>query len=213
MQKSRRSKVQHKKDDSFDLLLNIQDIIAKGKGPEYERWAKKYNIQNLAKALIFFQENDVRSFEELAKRASDSSQAFSELSDRIKATEKRLDEISALREQIINYAKTKDIYVEYRKSGYSRKIFETHKEGIMKHKAAKDTFEKMKGQKIPSVKELNEEFQQLLAQKRKDYSQHHEAKEKMQLYKVAKYDIDRILGQDIEKEKARLQRRERSQTR
>ena len=114
----------------------------------------------------------IRSYEELAKRAADSSQAFSELSDRIKATEKRLDEISALREQIINYAKTKDIYVEYRKSGYSRKFFEAHKEDIMKHKAAKDTFEKMKGQKIPSVKELNEEFQQLLAQKRKDYSQY-----------------------------------------
>lgn len=83
----------------------------------------------------------------------------------------------------------------------------------MKHKVAKDTFEKMKGQKIPSVKELNEEFQQLLAQKRKDFSQYHDAKEKIQLYKVAKYDIDRILNQDIEKEKARQQRRERSQTR
>ena len=213
MQKNNKSIVQPKTNESFDMLLSIQDIIAKGKGPGYERWAKKYNIKNLAKALIFFQENDVRSYEELAKRAADSSQAFSELSDRIKATEKRLDEISALREQIINYAKTKDIYVEYRKSGYSRKFFEAHKEDIMKHKAAKDTFEKMKGQKIPSVKELNEEFQQLLAQKRKDYSQYHEAKEKMQLYKVAKYDIDRILNQDIEKEKARLQRRERSQTR
>ena len=213
MQKNSKSKVQPKTNESFDMLLSIQDIIAKGKGPGYERWAKKYNIKNLAKALIFFQENDVRSYEELAKRASDSSQAFSELSDRIKATEKRLDEISALREQIINYAKTKDIYVEYRKSGYSRKFFEAHKEDIMKHKAAKDTFEKMKGQKIPSVKELNEEFQQLLAQKRKDYSKYHDAKEKMQLYKVAKYDIDRILNQDIEKEKARLQSRERSQTR
>ena len=213
MKKTKRSKVQPKTDDSFDMLLSIQDIIAKGKGPGYERWAKKYNIKNLAKALIFFQENDVRSYEELAKRTADSSQAFSDLSDRIKVTEKRLDEISALREQIINYAKTKDIYVEYRKSGYSRKFFEAHKEDIMKHKAAKDTFEKMKGQKIPSVKELNEEFQQLLAQKRKDYSQYHDAKEKMQLYKVAKYDIDRILNQDIEKEKARLQRRERSQTR
>jgi len=213
MQKNNKSIVQPKTNESFDMLLSIQDIIAKGKGPGYERWAKKYNIKNLAKALIFFQENDVRSYEELAKRAADSSQAFSELSDRIKATEKRLDEISALKEQIINYAKTKDIYVEYRKSGYSRKFFEAHKEDIMKHKAAKDTFEKMKGQKIPSVKELNEEFQQLLAQKRKDYSQYHEAKEKMQLYKVAKYDIDRILNQDIEKEKARLQRRERSQTR
>jgi len=213
MQKNNKSIVQPKTNESFDMLLSIQDIIAKGKGPGYERWAKKYNIKNLAKALIFFQENDVRSYEELAKRAADSSQAFSELSDRIKATEKKLDEISALREQIINYAKTKDIYVEYRKSGYSRKFFEAHKEDIMKHKAAKDTFEKMKGQKIPSVKELNEEFQQLLAQKRKDYSQYHEAKEKMQLYKVAKYDIDRILNQDIEKEKARLQRREHSQTR
>lgn len=84
---------------------------------------------------------------------------------------------------------------------------------LNQYKAAKDTFEKMKGTKIPSVKELNEEFQQLLAQKRKDYSQYHDAKEKMQLYKVAKYDIDRILNQDIEKEKARLQSRERSQTR
>ena len=213
MQKNSKSKVQPKANEGFDMLLSIQDIIAKGKGPGYERWAKKYNIKNLAKALIFFQENDVRSYEELAKRAADSSQAFSELSDRIKATEKRLDEISALREQIINYAKTKDIYVEYRKSGYSRKFFEAHKEDIMKHKAAKDTFEKMKGQNILSVKELNEEFQQLLAQKRKDYSQYHDAKEKMQLYKVAKYDIDRILNQDIEKEKARLQSRERSQTR
>ncbi|MEE3497422.1 MAG: relaxase [Butyrivibrio sp.] len=213
MQKSRRSKVPHKKDDSFDLLLNIQDIIAKGKGPGYERWAKKYNIKNLAKALIFFQENDIRSYEELAKRAADSSKNFSELSARIKAAEKRLDEISALREQLINYAKTKDIYVQYKKSGYSKKFFEAHREDIMKHKAAKDTFEKMKGQKIPSVRELNDEFQQVLTQKRKDYSEYHEAKEKMQLYKTAKYDIDRILNQDIEKEKARLQSRERRQTR
>ena len=35
----------------------------------------------------------------------------------------------------------------------------------------------------------------------------------MQLYKIAKYDIDRILNQDVEKEKARLQSRERSQAR
>ena len=213
VQKGQRLKAYQKPVEKFDMLLSIQDIIAKGKGPGYERWAKKYNIKNLAKALIFFQENDVRTYEELTKRAADSSQKFLELSDRIKASEKRLDEISALREQLINYAKTKDIYVAYRKSGYSKKFFEAHREDILKHKAAKETFEKMKGQKIPSVRELNEEFQQVLAQKRKDYSEYHEAKEKMQLYKIAKYDIDRILNQDIEKEKARLQSRERSQTR
>ena len=213
IQKGQRSKNYKKPVVKFDLLLSIQDIIAKGKGPGYERWARKYNIKNLAKALIFFQENDVRTYEELAKRAADSSQRFSEINEKIKASEKRLDEISALREQLINYAKTKEVYVAYRKSGYSKKFFAEHREDILKHKAAKETFEKMKGQMIPSVRELNEEFQQVLSEKRKAYSEYHEAKEKMQLYKIAKYDIDRILNQDVEKEKARLQSRERSQTR
>ena len=61
--------------------------------------------------------------------------------------------------------------------------------------------------------QLTNSMLHFFAQKRKDYSEYHEAKEKMQLYKTAKYDIDRILNQDIEKEKARLQSRERSQTR
>lgn len=206
MNNSSRAKVQAEATDKFDLLLNIQDIIVKGKGPGYERWAKKYNIKNLAKALIFFQENDIHTYEEMAKIAADSSKNFSELPGRIKSAEKILDEISALREQLKGYAKAKDIYVQYQKSGYSKKFFEAHREDIMKHKAAKDTFEKMKGQKIPSVRELNDEFQEVLAQKRKDYSEYHEAKQKMQLYKTAKYYIDRILNQDVEKEKARLQK-------
>ena len=67
MQKNNKSKVRPKTNESFDMLLSIQDIIAKGKGPGYERWAKKYNIKNLAKALIFFQENDVRSYIEKEK--------------------------------------------------------------------------------------------------------------------------------------------------
>ena len=206
-----RHKPEQKKD--FDMLLSIQDIIAKGRGAGYELWAKKYNIKNLAKALIFFQENDIRTYEELAHRADDSAKRFNELSEIIKASEKRMDEISELRGHIINYAKTKDVYEEYRKSGYSRKFYAEHENDIVKNKAARERFKAFNGKKIPSIKELNDEFQECLSQKRQAYSEYHDAKEKMQLYKVAKYDIDRILNADIEKEIARSSQRERSQTR
>jgi len=45
------------------MLLDIQEIIAKGKGDGYERWAKVYNIKQVAKVLLFLQEHDCRDYE------------------------------------------------------------------------------------------------------------------------------------------------------
>ena len=213
VQKGNPRKVRAEKKQDFDMLLSIQDIIAKGKGPGYELWAKKYNIKNLAKALIFFQENDIRTYEELARRADDSAKRFTELSNTIKAAEKRMDEISELKSHIINYAQTIDVYKEYRKSGYSKKFYQEHEAEIIKNKAARERFKAFNGKKIPTAKQLNEEFQECLVKKRAAYSEYHEAKEKMQLYKTAKYDIDRILQANLKQEKALSSRRERGSVR
>lgn len=35
-------------DSKMDMLLDIQDIIAKGKGPGYERWAGIHNVKMIA---------------------------------------------------------------------------------------------------------------------------------------------------------------------
>ena len=45
------------------------------------------------------------------------------LSAKIKAAEKRMAEIAVLRTHIVNYAKTRETYVAYRKAGYSRKFY------------------------------------------------------------------------------------------
>ncbi len=58
------------------MLLDIQEIIAKGKGDGYERWAKVYNIKQVAKVLLFLQEHDCRDYETLAKRAEETSVRF-----------------------------------------------------------------------------------------------------------------------------------------
>ena len=185
----------------FDMLLDIQEIIAKGKGAGYERFAKIYNIKQVSKALLFLQEHDCREYEELAKRASGAADRFAEISAQIKSTEARMAEIQVLRTHIINYSKTRDVYVAYRKAGYSKKFYEAHREELTLHKAAKDVFKAMDGKKIPKVKELNAEYGELLRKKKALYEEYKTAKQEMKDYQTAKYDIDRLLNIDEEQER------------
>ena len=47
-------------------------------------------------------------------------------------------EIAVLRTHIVNYAKTREVYVAYRKAGYSKQFREEHEEEILLHQAAKN---------------------------------------------------------------------------
>jgi len=177
-----------------------------GKGAGYTRWATVYNIKQISQALLFLEEHDVRDYATLADRASLASSRFSELSQKIKSLEKRLGEIVVLKTHIINYSKTKEVYVAYRKAGYSKKFFEAHREEITLHKAAKQAFSEQE-RKIPRVKELNAEYAEVLAEKKKAYAEYREAKKDMQDYLTAKHNIDTFLdadqsvGQNQKKEK------------
>ena len=88
-------------------------------------------------------------------------------------------ENKVLKTHIINYSKTRDTYIAYRKSGYSKKFYEAHRDEILLHKAAKEAFSKLPGGKIPKVKDLNEEFARLLSKKKEAYSEYKKIKKEM----------------------------------
>ena len=173
------------------MLLDIQKIIAKGKGPGYERWAKVHNVKKMAQTLLFLEQHDMRDYDKLAEKASEASVKFGEISERHKQIEARMKEIKSLKEQIINYAKTKDVYVAYRKSGYSKKFFEANREAITLHKAAIDCFDKIKGP-ISKVKDLNAEYNELIKEKKKTYAEYKQARQDLKDYQTAKYNIDQF---------------------
>ena len=191
-----------KKGQKVDMLVDIQDIITKGKGVGYERWAKVYNIKQMAQTLLFLQERDIRDYDELAKRAGETSENFNELTGKQKALEARIGEILELKKHIINYSKTKDIYAEYRKSGYSKRYFEAHREEITLHKAAKDAFSKVDG-KIPKIKELNSEYAELIKAKRQTYAEYRKAKQEMKEYQIAKYNSDEFMNKTKSKDRTK----------
>ena len=195
----------------FHLLIDIHEKMAEGKSIGYERWAKKYNRKEAARTVCLLKEKGVDSYEELAALTEKLSARFNELSGNIKVAERRMIEIGALKKHINNYAKTRAVYEDYRRAGYSKKFFEAHREEILLHKAAKEAFNQLGGKKIPSRKSLDEEFHQLLTEKKQAYTEYRQVKKEMQEYLIAKQTVEHILGIDRKKEEERRQKEQEQQ--
>ena len=191
----------------FHLLIDIQSKMAEGKTVGYERWAKKYNRKEAARTVCLLKEKGVDSYEDLLALTDKLTIRFSELSDSIKVAEKRMVEIGALQTHINNYSKTRKTYEAYRKSGYSKKFFEEHRDELMLHKAAKQAFDQLDGKKVPSRKALHEEFNQLLVEKKQAYAEYRQVKKDMQEYLIAKQTVETILNIDKKKEQEKEQKK------
>ena len=184
-------------EQKFQMLVDIQAKLAEGKSMGYVRWAKRYNLKEMSKTLIFLQENKIGSIEEMQERVDAATARYHELGDSIKASEKRLAEIAVLKAHIINYAKTRPVYDVYRKTGYSRRFLETHRTEITLHKAAKAAFDEANLKTLPKVKELDAEYSKLLTEKKARYPDYRKAKEEMQELLRAQKNIELFF--DVEK--------------
>lgn len=134
---------------------------------------------------------------------------FNELSAEIKDLESRMSANGELQKQIVNYAKTRAAYVEYRKAGYSKKFRAEHEADILIHQAAKKYFDSLGITKLPSVKSLREEYAGLLEQKRKAYAAYKQARQEMrELYNV-KANVEHLLDVTAQQENERDQTKHR----
>ena len=194
--KKRKAKTPKQPQRKNQLLIDIQEKLAQGKGAGYANWAKRFNLKQMAQTVAYLQDHDLMDYAALSQRADAASAKYHELSDRIKTAETRMAEIAVLRTQIVNYVKTRDTYVAYRKAGYSKKFRAEHEVDILLHQAAKRHFDTLGVKKLPTVKALNAEYAKLLADKKSAYGDYRQAREEWKELLMAKANIDRILGMD-----------------
>ena len=196
-------------DKKVNLLVDIQAKLRVGKGVGYERWAKVFNLKQMAQTVNYLTEHNLLEYDVLVEKTSETVARYNELSVQIKAAEKRLAEIAVLKTQIINYAKTRDTYVAYRKAGYSKKFLAEHESDILLHKAAKKSFDELGVKKLPTVKSLQAEYAALLAEKKAAYTDYRKARNEMKELLTVKANVDHLLGTDrreAEREKEHGQR-------
>ena len=197
----------------FDLVVDIQEKMAQGKNGGYVQWAKKYNVKQFAESILFLQQHDIHDKETLDALVDGSSAKYHELMKSIKDAEEKMAANKVIKTHIINYAKTRETYIAYRKSGYSKKFYEAHRDEITLHKAAKEAFSKLPNGKIPKVKDLNEEFARLLSEKKAAYSEYKKIKKEMRDYQIAKQNVEYFyaaqLSWDMEEDMKKKRQQER----
>lgn len=192
-----------------NLLIDIQAKMQQANSPGFERWAKIFNLKEMAKTVIYLQEKGLTDFGELEKACDAAAQKFNDLGDQMKAAEQRMKDISELQRHIGTYSKTREVYAQYRKlTGRKQaKFYEQHTSEIEGCQAAKRYFNSLGLTKMPSIQSLKQEYAALQAKKGKQYSQYRQTKAKMIELLTAKNNVERILGV-TEKEKNRNRQQE-----
>ena len=179
------------------LLVDIQTALQAGKGEGYARWARVYNLKQLSQAVNYLRDNGLMDYGNLEEKSAAAVARFNELSEQIKTLDAALKQNGDLQKQIVNYSKTRSVYVEYRKAGYSKKFKAEHEGEILLHQAAKKVFDELgygKDKKLPTIATLRAEYATALAEKKKLYAEYKAARSDMQSIQTAKSHVELLLG-------------------
>ncbi len=162
-----------RKTDSRSLasLVDIEKALREGKGPGYERWAKVFNVKQMAKSLLFLQEHGIRDYGELKDRTEKMKQDIAVTKELIGTLEEKMAANKELQTHIINYAKSGG-----------------------KDTAAKKAFSKYKRGELPKMKELRAEHEALWQQKKETYSKYSGDKKELREYLIAKENLELMMG-------------------
>ena len=193
-----------------NLLVDIQAKLQAGKGAGYERWAKVFNLKQMAQTLNYLSENNLMNIEDLTAKTDAATARVHEMQVTIRETEKRMAELHTLKGHIINYVKMREVYAAYRMAGYSKKFVAEHEQEIKLHQAAKEAFSALGTQKIPKVKEIQAEYDTLREKKKQVYAAYHQAQDEMRQLLTVRANVERILGiEEKEKERQKEKKKER----
>jgi phage shock protein A len=175
-------------------LVDIEAKLRAGKGKGYQVWAERNNIDAKAQMIIFLKEHHIGSLEELNDQIQELSDQQNTLKSSIREKQNRMKEINRQRQAIRDYSRTKEVYTQYRESGWSVKFYQEHRQEIEDHRNAQAVYSSHDG-KMPTLKELTAEYDELKERKENDQAALDELKPKLTDLKHIRYNYE-ILERD-----------------
>ena len=189
------------------LVIDLQTCIKAQQSEAYAQKVKLTNLKQMAQTVAYIQEHgyDTRADFNAALTNAESQTSFAR--KKMKDTEQQLKSVNEQIHFTGQYLAYKDLYAQYRKSRNRNKFYEEHKAELSLYETALRILkEKSNGQKLPSMKSLyaeKDQLTELLEVQRSDFYSHRDQEREL---KTVDANIDMILGkkpergQEIEKE-------------
>lgn len=177
------------------LVIDLEDCIKAQQSRAYAQKVKITNLQQMANTLSFVRQHGYASIEELETVLNEAKTKATKARTRLKATEGRLADVNKQIRLTGQYLANKDIYAEYRKSDNSEEFFEEHRAEITLYETARNTLRELSGgQKLPSMKSLKEEKEQLTVRKNAEYEVFQNARAEQRDLQTIYTNVRKMLG-------------------
>ena len=175
----------------INLIIDIQERLSQGKGPAYERWAKVYNLKQMAAALLYLREHGLTDYAALEATTEAAVDRFHTLAGELRDTEAALSHTSQLMGAVVQYAKTRPVFDGYKAARYSKKYLAQHEAELADYRAAKATMsDLLGGAKLPKMDALKKERRELSEKKKALYAEYRKAQADMREAVAVKGNID-----------------------
>ena len=162
--------------DKVSHLIDIQANLASGKGTGYEHWAKVFNLKQLSKSLVLLSEYGVHTEAELTDKISQFKAESSEALEVVKDLETRIGENRELSRHVSVYIQNRKFAQQVKTAKKPEAFREQHRAELTAYQAAVAYFKAHKIKKLPSLKQLEVEREELISEKAQFYQKYREAR-------------------------------------
>ena len=177
-----------------DLLIDLQRKIRQGKGVGYQKWAERYNLKQMAEMLLFLKEEGIHDVPALKQKKKDARQEMESLKATLDQHEVKLKKIQGLKNAVFTYGKLRNVWLEYKNSGYSKRFADLHSAELQKYKNACKVMEQAKktGMSL-KIKDLNKEYDAVLNEKKTAYKRYAAVKDRYKKLSVSERNVEMML--------------------
>ena len=189
------------------LVIDLQTCIKAQQSEAYAQKVKLTNLKQMAHTVAYIQEHGYDTRADFNAALTNAESQTSLARKKMKDTEQQLKNVNEQIHFTGQYLAYKDLYAQYRKSRNRNKFYEEHKAELSLYETALRILkEKSNGQKLPSMKSLYAEKDQLTELREVQRSDFYSHRDQERELKTVDANIDMILGkkpergQEIEKE-------------
>ena len=189
------------------LVIDLQTCIKAQQSEAYAQKVKLTNLKQMAQTVAYIQEHGYDTRADFNASLTNAESQTSLARKKMKDTEQQLKNVNEQIHFTGQYLAYKDLYAQYRKSRNRNKFYEEHKAELSLYETALRILkEKSNGQKLPSMKSLYAEKDQLTELREVQRSDFYSHRDQERELKTVDANIDMILGkkpergQEIEKE-------------
>ena len=183
------------------LVIDLQTCIKAQQSEAYAQKVKLSNLKQMAQTVAYIQEHGYDSLEDFHTALDQASDQTNAARKSLKNTEQQLKDVNEQIHFTGQYLAYKNVYADYRKSRNKNKFYEEHRAELSLYDTALRTLkEKSAGNKLPSMKALYAEKDQLIElqdSQREDFSNRRDYEREL---RTVSANIDMILGKNREQE-------------